>query len=300
MSSVIETVPCNLCGCREERRRFQPRRSPGPVVQCSRCGLVYVNPRDTGVLFSKGSDRMDFARVVGTRDGHQMLLAYLRDQAPWRARNFAEAVHEISGFVSPPGKLLDVGCHCGIFLNEARKIGFEVCGVEPIAELARYGREELGISVYQGVLREATFRENSFDVITYFQVLEHVPDPRQELLEAHSLLRPRGLLVVEVPRIDCATVRLLRGHHRHFSEWHLYFFSIKTLSALLEQSGFQVRRLDFPPRKITLGFLARLLGRTSPLLSKIMLKGLRLSRLENCRMAFPTRDVLRIFALKAT
>jgi 2-polyprenyl-3-methyl-5-hydroxy-6-metoxy-1,4-benzoquinol methylase len=262
--------------------------------------LVYVNPRDSGVFFTSGNNGMDFARVVGAHDGNQTLLEYLRTQAAWRARNFSETVQEISALVRPPGKLLDVGCHCGLFLNQARKAGFEVYGVEPVAELARYGSEELGMPIFQGLLREAGFLGDYFDLITYFQVLEHVPDPRSELLEAHRVLRPGGLLLVEVPRIDCLSVHLLRGRHRHFSEWHLYFFSFRTLAALLAQCGFRVRHSDSPPRKIALGYLAGLLGGTFPVLSKIMVKGFRLSDLGDLRVRVPTRDVLRIFALKGT
>jgi SAM-dependent methyltransferase len=147
----------------------------------------------------------------------------------------------------PKGKILDVGCGDGQFLFLCTK-GKMIChGVESNKKLSLYASSKTGAKISQGSYRKDMFPENSFDVVTFIQVLEHLARPTIALEAAKSHLRPGGILVVEVPSI----------HSPHFLayqltgfKWfvkpptgviysHFGYYSPKTLSLLTAQCGFK-------------------------------------------------------------
>lgn len=178
-------------------------------------------------------------------------------QAEWPAFrvNAADALDRIQQHVQPPGRLLDFGCGWGFFLSVARERGWEPYGLEPLPGHAVYARARFGVNVITDVLRDDTFPPDSFDAITAFQVFEHLPDPASNLARLHRILKPGGLILIEVPNIDTWSVRLLGPRHRHFVQDHLNFFSPHTLTLLLENHGFQVLSTCHPTRRMTVRHL---------------------------------------------
>lgn len=146
------------------------------------------------------------------------------------------------------GRLLDFGCFCGIFPSLASLKGYECYGLEPLIMAAIVGWAYLGLNIKTGTLREDTYPHDYFDVVTAFQVFEHLVSPAKELEKIRLCLKPGGFLSVEVPNIDTLGVRLLRSKHRHFVEDHVSFFSAKTLGALMEGMGFRIREVYYPTR----------------------------------------------------
>jgi SAM-dependent methyltransferase len=109
----------------------------------------------------------------------------------------------------PQGRLLDVGCATGDFLAEVRRIpGWSAIGLEPGAAAAHYVRHEVGLDVVRGTLNTAAWKDAIFDVLTLWDVLEHVYDPRTVLHEAARLLKPGGVLVINYPNLDSLDRRL--------------------------------------------------------------------------------------------
>jgi 2-polyprenyl-3-methyl-5-hydroxy-6-metoxy-1,4-benzoquinol methylase len=119
--------------------------------------------------------------------------------------------------------------------------GWEVAGVEPITSAAEYARRRFALAVFQGVLRDAPYAPASFDVVTFWDVLEHTFSPAEELAHAARLLRRGGLVVVSVPNWDSLDRRLFGRHWLGLDPpRHLYVFTRKTLTAMLTQAGFSV------------------------------------------------------------
>lgn len=257
-------VDCAVCGEERSRPWLWPARSPGPVVRCTFCGLVYVSPRErTGSIIFEGAD-LPNREALKDQDDPNLLIgsweaAHLERFLP--EREHLSAGHQrmlarIAEHRPPPGELLDFGCGWGFFLEDARAAGWTVQGLEPLPGHGVYARGRLGLPVVTDTLHEDTFAEDRFDVVTAFQVFEHLPDPAAELVKIRRILRDDGLLVVEVPNIATPAVHVLRGRHRHFVEDHLWFFSPRTLPALFVRAGFEVLETSFPTRTLSLRYLA--------------------------------------------
>lgn len=99
-------------------------------------------------------------------------------------------------------KLLDIGCSTGLFLDEARRAGFEAYGAELSPEAAAFARTHFGLEVHPGDWHDAGYADGSFDVVTLFDTVEHLSDPLGELAAIRRLLKPGGLLLQSAPNTD--------------------------------------------------------------------------------------------------
>lgn len=153
------------------------------------------------------------------------------------------------------GRLLDIGCANGDFLVQARQRGWDVLGVDPSA--ARAEAIAAGVPLVGTTVRDAAVPERTLDVITFWDVLEHVPDPVGDLRSARRLLKAGGLVAATVP--DAGNVVAKLSGRRWFgfrtTGEHLQFFSRQSLKQAMEQAGFRVISQDGVPWSCTLGFL---------------------------------------------
>jgi len=146
------------------------------------------------------------------------------------------------------GRILDVGCGDGSLLKFLKESGWQVFGVEPHETSSRYAQEVLGLNVFPGRLDEANYPEESFDVITLFHVLEHLPDPAETLEKSRPLLRKDGFLLVEVPNFESFETKIFRSKWVGLSApLHLYHFTPGTLQMILKNCGFFLVELGFVP-----------------------------------------------------
>lgn len=219
----------------------------GPIVRCPRCRLAFQDPQPAEEEFERSYYHdPEFSRL---------LLGELREFTLRRAREKLELLRD-AGAVRPGARLLDVGCSSGAWLEVARAQGMAATGVE-VGEKTAQGALARGLDVRIGTLSE-TFPEGSaerFDLITFFDVLEHLRDPRLELLSAARLLAPGGLVAASFPNIEGwyprITYRLLG---RSLGVWeypelpvHLYDFGPETARLLLERCGLAVRTMRTTP-----------------------------------------------------
>jgi len=194
----MEYVACNFCGSDNASLVHTLRDIrlglPGEftLVRCDKCGLRYLNPRP---------DWKELAAYYPAE--YQPYIAVAGQRAPWidwaewfgldrRCRAITRR--------RPEGQLLDVGCATGRFLDEMHRHGrWEVYGVELVSLAAEYARQRFGLDVFCGTLTEAAYASDRFDVVTMWDVLEHVADPTAQLLEVLRILKPGGLMVLRIP-----------------------------------------------------------------------------------------------------
>lgn len=239
-AALREEIPCILCGTDESVTLFA--EPPFRIVRCIECGLVYTLPRlpttSISEMYQVGYWRSAEARNFGYTD-------YLRDRDRY-LRTFHLRSKVIDHYKPSPGRVLDIGCAAGFFLKVMEAKGWETTGVELSAFMANYARTELKLNnVFTGTLEEQPFDAESFDVITLWDVIEHLEDPRAVLATAKRLLKNDGILVLETQNVESVFARLMgrRWHHYKFEE-HLWHFSPTTLSALLGLESFAVTEMS--------------------------------------------------------
>lgn len=259
---------CALCGGTERTVRFS--EPPFSVVRCDACGLVYVTPRLRPDVLPEvyGDDywRSDEPSARGYAD-------YAKD-APLYLKTFEKRLDFVERHAPRRGRALDVGCAAGFFLKVLRDRGWQADGVELSPAIARHAREVYGFhDVHVGELATAPFPEASYDLVTLWDVVEHVPDPVALLRRAASHLRAGGRLVVETQNVASPFARALgsRWHHYKHLE-HLYHFEPRTLRRLLESAGLEVETNTWrhAGKHVSLAFVRERVTRLHPLASRLL------------------------------
>jgi 2-polyprenyl-3-methyl-5-hydroxy-6-metoxy-1,4-benzoquinol methylase len=135
--------------------------------------------------------------------------------------------------------LLDIGCAQGFFLFSASQAGYTTKGIEISQDAAVYAIREFGLDVEAKPFEELRFPENHFDVVTLWQVLEHVPYPFTMLKEVHRILKPGGLVIASTPNIEGIPAKILRKRWWDIKRLHINQFTTKTLADILQNAGFK-------------------------------------------------------------
>jgi len=236
MTGRFERVPCESCGAAE----FSPiRRWNGvsDIVRCLDCGLQFVSPLpDEDYLRQLYEDEMR-----GRGDASAYYLTYIRERTERRAsyeKQYRSRLKRIERFAPERGKLLDVGCGGGFFLQAARARGWTPHGIDIVPEFIRFAREELKIEAADcASLAGNRFADGRFDVVTLWDLIEHLRQPLACLREINRILRPGGQVVIWTPNVENAVYAGDRWYGYNINQ-HLYFLSSRTLGRLLARSGF--------------------------------------------------------------
>jgi len=142
--------------------------------------------------------------------------------------------------------LLDVGCSSGALLLVAKECGYKACGAEPARQAAKTA-QGLGFDVFPGYLQDARYPDNHFDVVTLFEVIEHLLEPEDLIREIQRILKPGGLLLIGTANADSWTVSLLGNSWEYFDirshGGHISFFNPKSISLLAKKCGFEVHHI---------------------------------------------------------
>jgi len=199
---------------------------------------------------------------------------------------------------SKRGRLLEVGCHIGLFLEIAQRRGWEAVGLEPSRWAAEYGKKELGVNIIPATLREAHFEPEGFDVVTTWDVLEHLADPAGELELMARALKPGGLLALTTINIDSVASKILRHRWPWLMRMHLYYFTPKTLRQLLEKSGYKVLKITSERRRFRLNYLVERSALYSKVIASILRPFTRWRPIGERAVVVPFGDVILALARK--
>lgn len=257
---------CQLCGSGERTLKF--RDPPFEVVTCSGCGLVYVTPRLQGQalidVYGEGYWKSDDPKARGYADYAREAALYLR--------TFEKRMALVQRWLPHAARILDVGCAAGYFLRVVQRHGHDVHGVELSPAIAHEAVKALGAErVHIGTLDTAVaamdYQPASFDLITMWDVVEHIPDPQPVLRRVRELLQPSGHLLLETQNVASRWARLLgRNWHHYKHAEHLYHFSPDTIRRLLGDCGFRLVDIGsaYAGKYVSFGFLAERAGRLGP------------------------------------
>jgi 2-polyprenyl-3-methyl-5-hydroxy-6-metoxy-1,4-benzoquinol methylase len=302
--TLSEDIACNLCGGRDALLLYPSsltRSTPDasdfrctsaaygvhpPIVRCRHCGLVYANPRWESSVVRESYSAVQDPTYVEEREGR--VLTFQRNLKPFE---------DLVAPNSHTRRLLDIGCHIGVMVELAQKAGWDAWGVEPSTWAAEEARKR-SLNVLTGTLGEAQLPADSFDVVTMWDVIEHLTDPAAEIRQIHRVLKPGGIFAVHTIDIESWFARLMGKRWPWLMEMHLYYFSPQTLGRMVEQTGFQVIRSSAQGRFLRLGYLATRLGPYSTFLAR--LAGGTVSRLNLAATAIPVNfgDLFTLYARK--
>ena len=244
----LERVVCDLCGASSEEFLYDKpghlTGHPFRLVRCRACGLIYLNPRL-----------------------NEAALTDLYDQAYYEGKGFDPAVHycgdaheEPADYIKPgnliralqslrpaPARLLDFGCGNGRLIEEARRAGYSADGFEVSPFAARHAAKN-GAVIFNDIAR---IPENSYDVVTAIEVLEHCYSPMAALKTIYKALRPGGLFFYTTENFDKFYDRWSRGvtppqDSYVTPEGHIYFFSTSVIKQYFRRVGFS-QTIPFEP-----------------------------------------------------
>ncbi len=228
---------CVSCGALARERVLEAAVTAGReprvfnLLRCSKCGLVMTLPRLARPALEAYYQPEYWGRVDA-------------DDPAWVRRDQASRTSFLERF-RQSGRILDVGCGLGLFLLALDPERWDRYGLEVMPAAYREAQRRLGTDrIITGDLSAATQPGLQFDVITFWDVLEHLPDPAAALRQASRLLRPGGLLLVRAPNFASYLARRFGADWYELSlPYHLFHFTPATLTRMLEASGFKVRML---------------------------------------------------------
>jgi 2-polyprenyl-3-methyl-5-hydroxy-6-metoxy-1,4-benzoquinol methylase len=240
-------VNCNLCGADDFTVVFPKGYAQlHRIVRCNRCALMYANPQEL-IDAEKFETEQDLPPTTDPS-----FQQYVRKQHVQMPDNF-RVMKKLNEYMPQRGKLLEVGSFMGLFANELRVAGWDMTCIEPFPGAVKYSREIFKLNVIQGVLPRPEIPDGTFDAAIMLHVIEHMPDPAANLAELRRLIKPGGMIVVETPRFDSLMFKLLGRRERSVSitNGHIYFFTVPTLTKLLDKHGFETVSVDLVGRTLT-------------------------------------------------
>ena len=240
---TVSSIMCNLCN--QRNISFLYRKEDYTIARCHSCGMLFRVPQPTSEELSQ-----------------MYTEAYYQ---PWnlekeelvkkiKMKTFERRLQEIQKYVRS-GKILDVGCATGFFLEEAKSKGFEPYGIELSEFSFKEGERKFGDHIYLGTIEEIPFEINFFDVITMFDLLEHVKNPLTTLRCCRRILKPRGIIAAVLPDTSSISAQLMRKNWTHYKKEHLFYFSKQTITSLMKQEAFEVMRNKPATKVMNLGYL---------------------------------------------
>jgi SAM-dependent methyltransferase len=228
--NIAPDVPESGCPACAQLSLAEPREKYGKydLFECRACGLQYwLPPRMPDASWYEQMYSGRDQEVLPLEPGHNYFLA--DPLAPGK------------------GALLDIGCGTGNFLAAARANGYEVSGIELDREAARFARKQLALEhIYPVTIGDFAekWNQDRFDVVTFFEVLEHQAAPREFLENAKKCLKPQGTIALSVPNRE----RWLTGPDvldyppNHFLRWNA-----AALRKFLQAEGFEVLSIKQQP-----------------------------------------------------
>jgi SAM-dependent methyltransferase len=266
LAAPIAPGSCYLCGSARISLRFPARgeevldhrafsctsfghRRHPPIWSCGECGLLFQSPRPSEAELLASYGGVEDPIYLAEKDNRYLTFRRaVRLLGPARGRH-----------------LLDVGAYCGFFVDVAREAGFAAEGLE-LSRWAAAQARSLGLTVRNETIEERARSGARYDVVTMWDVLEHLADPRRDLAHARGLLRPGGRLVISTIDTGSLVARLFGSRWPWLMDMHLFYFDRRNLPALLEGLGFRVlERRDYV-HTVSAGYLLRKLEASFPAL----------------------------------
>jgi 2-polyprenyl-3-methyl-5-hydroxy-6-metoxy-1,4-benzoquinol methylase len=301
----LEEVTCLICGGVEQKEIY-PARYPevldtsdmmevyssssdtklmDRLVRCQSCGFVYLGPRLRGDLiqqfYTEGKDpvfiQQNAMRIITFKRIMQKLI-----------KKYGQRWDNLKG-----QQVLDVGCAGGAFPAACQELGLQVVGIEPSRWLVEQAQKLYQLDIRQGTLLSHTFPANNFDMITLWDVIEHIADPGPTLSQIYHYLKDDGIFVVNFPDINSWVARLMGRFWPFYLSVHLSYFNRHNISQYLGNYGFEVVEMRPYFQSLPLGYVYQRARQIIPL-PKFFEKVLQWCRLSQRQFTYQMGQTLLV------
>jgi 2-polyprenyl-3-methyl-5-hydroxy-6-metoxy-1,4-benzoquinol methylase len=207
------------------------------IVTCKKCGFKFTNPRPDGEAIGEYYKAESYISHTNTSKG--LISKIYQEVRKFTLKGKLNLINRLS---PKNGKLLDVGCGTGMFLNVARENGWKVNGIEPDAGARAIAEENNQIKIKQEIL--GSFENETFEVITLWHVLEHVHELNATIDWLKERLSKEGSLLIAVPNHESKDAEIYQEQWAAYDvPRHLYHFSQKSIKELFANYGFELKEI---------------------------------------------------------
>ncbi len=258
---ALKANPCAICGADAPYRvvfpeklprdpvNFSARRAPDKthfqMVKCDQCRLIYSNPIWGAHEFTVAYEKADYI---------------VEEQISNYAQDYARQLKRLMPKLDAHENLLEIGCGDGFFLKEAKAAGFKnAFGVEPGRDAVRRAPEDIRQNIVCDFFRPSLFKNEMFDVISLFQVFDHLLDPGAIIEDLLPMLKPGGWLLAINHNIRSWMTRILRESSPMFDIQHIYLFDPKTMTLLMQKYGFEEIACESIVNRYAMNYLLKML-----------------------------------------
>jgi len=200
------------------------------LIDCQNCGFRFIPPSDYLPLDYYAHYKDDSAAIEIAKANVDLKLGMNLDRYGWISK------------IKPSGRLLDVGAGWGHFVFAGRQTAFQAEGIEPSERNVAFARQHLGVPVTHGSFLDMT-AVDAFDVVTMWDVLEHINEPFAFVQQAYRVLKPGGIVVIKVPDASSGIARFFGKFWHNIGHKHVNLFGKHTLPLLLERCGFRTCKI---------------------------------------------------------
>jgi spore maturation protein CgeB/2-polyprenyl-3-methyl-5-hydroxy-6-metoxy-1,4-benzoquinol methylase len=245
-----KTNTCPICGGSTFNKLYSILGHDDFVTElyrCLDCCGVYMNPMPTNEYLDYFYNKVYYSKEHREKMGWDIDLGKVTVGIMNANENRMDLIEGYfdSNLRYPKGKLLDIGCSSGNFLLEAKLRYWDVQGIEISDKAASYGRNNYGLDIQTGVLTRSCFGKESFDVVTAWDVLEHISNPKEFLLNVRNILKNDGLFFLSTPNISSTSSYFSGETWRHLDPpLHVILYDHISIGVLLKMCGFQVLKIS--------------------------------------------------------
>lgn len=228
---VLKDIECKVCKNHDESK-FLPKyyKNGVTIVQCSECGFIFIPPfYRTQINYKEYKNEDSLKAVIAGNDWLKIQRHKLRYRTIQK--------------YCPKGKLFDLGVGWGHFLHTGRLLGYTVDGIEMAEMPYTYAKEYLKLPVEKIDFFDFVPKTNYYDMLTLWDVLEHIDNCDEAIVKAASMLKKGGHLVIQVPQIDSYIAKTQKEQWQAMGLDHVNYFSKKTVTRFLESKGFRVVKI---------------------------------------------------------
>ncbi len=216
------------------------------LVECEDCKFQYLNPRiNSEIIYNSYVDNEDESHVS-------------QDKA--RYKSFSKSIKKIIKLIKAGDlknkKFLDIGSASGVCLKAIKDLGFQEEGYEPSKWMVNYGKKNYGVNIKNGSIDQISIN-NKYDLISLWDVLEHVTDLNFTLEKIKALSKDSTILIINVPDIDSFVCKLMKSKWPFYLNVHLYYFNKSSIESILRKYNYNLIKHFSHWQYLELGYIIK-------------------------------------------